>query len=195
MPDASHPLCMQRLIVDSALDSSLLMSLRNVALGRTSDRFRFTVHSQALCVVRLRFADLKTVRLSQKQTAPAGGETWGQAASEHLLPVMYLYSVRVPALHQLTVRVEANQPVVLAASEDRLGALVSSSPSTLVEVRTIRRSFNHLRPLVVALRLRDHSAFSFAGLPRESCRAHVSLQSDGPHCIHRCYSARASRRV
>ena len=85
-------------------------------------------------MTRLRLGERKSVRLSQQQTGPGGGEaTWGQAASEHLLPVMYLYNVRVPALHQLALVVEASQPVVLAASEDRLGALVSSSPRALAE--------------------------------------------------------------
>ena len=88
-----------------------------------------------LTVTRLRLGEKKSVRLSQATTGPVGNELWGQAASEHLLPVMYLYNVRLPALHQLTLRVEASQPVVLAASEDRLGALVSSSPRALVEVR------------------------------------------------------------
>ena len=41
--------------------------------------------------------------------------------------------MRVPALHELLVYVEANQPALLAASVEGLVALVSSSPRLLAE--------------------------------------------------------------
>ncbi|EOD37549.1 hypothetical protein EMIHUDRAFT_225435 [Emiliania huxleyi CCMP1516] len=50
-----------------------------------------------------------------------------------MLPTMYFYSVRVPALHELLLRVEASQPVLLTASTEGLVSLVSSSPRLLAE--------------------------------------------------------------
>ena len=122
----------QRLIVNAGHNSSLLLSLRNVAITHGIDRYRFTVHSQPLTVIRLRFGDKKQIRQTQ-QMSGGGSEIGGFAVSEALLPIIYLYTIRIPPLHKLHLLIDAVQPVVLAASEDDFGGLVSSSPRALAE--------------------------------------------------------------
>lgn len=117
----------QRLVVEYGLDSPLLVSLRSVAMGHASERMRFTVHTQPLLVTRLKIGERKRVTLLPP-TEIIGGDN-----EDQLLPAMYFYHVRVPALHELLLHVEASQPVLLAASLEGLVALVSSSPRLLAE--------------------------------------------------------------
>ena len=95
------------------------MSLRNVALHPAADRFRFVVHSQRLSVIRLQPGENRIVRVSSGASSSAddgGGDgseplhhltDRGSAVSESLPPLMYM--IRVSALHELTITVEASQ--------------------------------------------------------------------------------------
>ena len=109
----------------------LLLSLRSVSMSHSSDRLRFTVHSQPLVVTRLKPGEPR--RVTVEGGAPPRTAATAAASVEHMLPTMYFYSVRVPALHELLLRVEASQPVLLTASTEGLVSLVSSSPRLLAE--------------------------------------------------------------
>lgn len=124
----------QRLVVEEALTQPLLLSLRSVSLSHATDRMHFTVHSQPLAVTRLKSGERRRVTIER----PEDGEgqhvaTAGMAGGDLMLPAMYFFSVRVPALHEILLHVEANQPVLLAAATDGLVALISSSPRLLAE--------------------------------------------------------------
>jgi len=131
----------QRLVVEEAQAQALLLSVRSVSLSHGSERMRFTVHSQPLAVTRLKAGERKRVAVEldeEEEGAPLARVSSASSApsssySVHMLPAMYFYYVRVPALHELLVHVEANQPVLLAASTEGLVSLVSSSPRLLAE--------------------------------------------------------------
>lgn len=88
----------------------MLLSLRNVALQPTADRFRFTVHSQPLAVMTLLVGERRRqevrssviavpplsppLKLGGAEAKPAAG----LATSEPLLPFMHFYEVRVPVM-------------------------------------------------------------------------------------------------
>lgn len=124
----------QRLVVEEALTQPLLLSLRAVSVSHATERMRFTVHSQPLAVTRLKATERRRVTIEP----PEDGEgqhvsAAGVAGGELMLPAMYFFSVRVPALHEMLLHVEGNQPVLLAAATDGLVALISSSPRLLAE--------------------------------------------------------------
>ena len=124
----------QRLVIEGGLSSPLLLSLRDMGMMQQANRVRFTVHSQPLVVGRLKPGQGKRVSVPQRAEKREEGRDEGTAdTAESLLPAMFFYSVRVPALHELLLHVECNQPVLLAASVDGLVALVSSSPRMLAE--------------------------------------------------------------